>query len=270
MADTPIGLDFISALGMPPVDYIRMAAKLGFAEVSLGPRPITTNPHGYPAWSLTDDAGLRREVKAALADTDLGVSSGEGCFLMEHLPADAHAATLDIFADLGTRTISVVVLDPDAARGAEQAARLVELASVRGMKGAVEFIPGTAVGDLPAAVALVDTVGSDRLGVVIDTMHLFRSGAGVANFAALDPALVAQVQLCDVPLINDAMDYGQEAGHERLSPGEGELPLADFVAAIPAGVPVSLEVPMLSKATAGIGPEERLAPALAATRALFS
>lgn len=270
MAETPIGLDFISALGMPPADYVRMAAKLGFAEVSLAPRPITANPHDYPAWSLPDDPALVREVKEALTDTGLRVSSGEGCFLMEQLPADAHAATLDIFAGLGTRTVSVVVLDPDASRGIEQAARLVELASARGMNSAVEFIPGTIIGGLPAALRLVEQVGSKSLGVVIDTMHLFRSGAGVAELAALDPALVAQVQLCDVPLANDAMEYGHEAGHERLAPGEGELPLAEVAAAIPQGVPVSLEVPMLSKAQAGIGPEERLAPALTATRALLA
>ena len=72
-----------------------------------------------------------------------------------------------------------------------------------------------------------------------------------------------------MPLVNDTMEYGHEAGHERLAPGEGELPLAEVVAAIPHGTPVSLEAPMLSKAQAGIGPEERLAPALAATRALL-
>ena len=175
MAEIPIGLDFISALGMPPVDYIRMAAKLGFAEVSLAPRPITANPHGYPAWSLPEDAALVREVKAALADTGLRVSSGEGCFLMEQLPADTHAATLDIFADLGTRMVSVVVLDPETSRGMEQAARLIELASERGMNSAVEFIPGTIIGDLAAALALIEQVGSNSFGVVIDTMHLFRA-----------------------------------------------------------------------------------------------
>lgn len=32
----------------------------------------------------------------------------------------------------------------------------------------------------------------------------------------------------------------------RLLPGDGELPLAEFLAAIPADVPVSVEAPVLS------------------------
>ena len=32
----------------------------------------------------------------------------------------------------------------------------------------------------------------------------------------------------------------------RLLPGDGELPLAEFLAALPAGIPVSVEAPVLS------------------------
>ena len=32
----------------------------------------------------------------------------------------------------------------------------------------------------------------------------------------------------------------------RLLPGDGELPLADFLAALPEGIPVSVEAPVLS------------------------
>ena len=65
-------------------------------------------------------------------------------------------------------------------------------------------------------------------------------------------------------------DYGDEARHERLSPGDGDLPLADFLAALPWDRIVGLEVPMLGKAMAGIGAKERLAPAIAAARNLLA
>ena len=53
-------------------------------------------------------------------------------------------------------------------------------------------------------------------------------------------------------------------------PGTGELPLADILGSLPRDVVVSLEVPMLAKATAGIGPKERLLPCINAARRLLA
>ena len=100
-------------------------------------------------------------------------------------------------------------------------------------------------------------------------MHLFRSGSTAAHLAAIDPALIAHVQICDTPWTNPAMSYGVEALHHRLPPGEGELPLAEALAVLPKDVVVILELPMLSRAEAGEGPRERLAGAVATTRAML-
>ena len=61
-----------------------------------------------------------------------------------------------------------------------------------------------------------------------------------------------------------------EATFERRVPGEGEMPLGDYLAALPDGVVVSLEVPLRSQAERGIGPEARLRPCVAAARALLN
>ena len=71
-------------------------------------------------------------------------------------------------------------------------------------------------------------------------------------------AMIAYVQLCDVPMPAQTGDYGEEARHERCCPGEGDLPLAEFLAALPADITIGLEVPMISKAAAGIGVREAL------------
>ncbi len=105
--------------------------------------------------------------------------------------------------------------------------------------------------------------------MVIDVMHLFRSGSTAANLATIDPALIAHVQNCDAPWTSPAMSYGAEALHHRLPPGDGELPLAEVLAVLPRDVVVSLELPMLSRAEAGQGPRERLAGAVATTRAML-
>lgn len=82
-------------------------------------------------------------------------------------------------------------------------------------------------------------------------MHVYRSGATSAELAALDPAIIGNIQLRDVPK-NAGLDYGEEAIPHRLPPGEGVLPLADFIAALPTEQPIGLEIPMPGKAEAGI------------------
>ncbi len=54
----PLGLEFISVLAMPPVEFIELAADLGCDGVGMALAPFTANPHGYRAWSLRDDAGV--------------------------------------------------------------------------------------------------------------------------------------------------------------------------------------------------------------------
>jgi hypothetical protein len=61
----------------------------------------------------------------------------------------------------------------------------------------------------------------------------------------------------------------EEALHERLVPGAGELPLSDFLALIPREVVISIEVPQRSLAQAGIGPRERVGACIDAVRAML-
>ena len=47
-----------------------------------------------------------------------------------------------------------------------------------------------------------------------------------------------------------------EASEERVLPGEGEFPLRDILAALPAGVTVGVEVPSLRRHLAGVAPAD--------------
>ena len=72
-------------------------------------------------------------------------------------------------------------------------------------------------------------------------------------------AMIGYAQLCDVPRVSKSPNYADEARYERLPPGEGELPLREFVRVLPSDLIVGLEIPMLARAEQGIGPLERLA-----------
>jgi sugar phosphate isomerase/epimerase len=119
-------------------------------------------------------------------------------------------------------------------------------------------------------LAAIDHVGRPDFRLLIDTMHVLRSGSTPDDVAALDPKLIAYVQLSDAPLAPRFDSYMEEAMFERMVPGEGELPLRELLAVLPDGLVISLEVPQRSLAEAGIGPEARLGHCVEATRALLA
>lgn len=264
-----LGIEFISTLGMNPVDAVRLAADLGVRRLGMAPAPITANPHGFAPWDLRGDPALVRATRVAAEEHGIGIALGEGFVIMPGLSIADAQPVMDIMADLGAPILNAVVIEQDRPRALEEFARFAELAAARGMLASLEFMPLMWPQTLAEAADFVAASGAANARLLLDAMHVFRSGASVADLAALDPAMIAYVQLCDVPMPARTADYGEEARHERLCPGEGDLPLRDFLAALPGDATVGLEVPMVSKALAGVPPREALAYCIAAVRALL-
>jgi sugar phosphate isomerase/epimerase len=99
-------------------------------------------------------------------------------------------------------------------------------------------------------------------GILLDALHFRRFGGTLEQLRSLDPGPLSYAQLCDAPLASpnglprprklprgqstDGTDLQLESRAMRLMPGDGELPLAEFLAALPEGMPVSVEAPVLS------------------------
>jgi sugar phosphate isomerase/epimerase len=265
-----ISIDFLTVLGMPPVEFVNLAADLGCRDISIALAPLLATPLNYPAWSLRDDPALRREVKGALASRGVSISLGEG-FLI-HPGADIRdcAADIDIMCDLGARGFNMCSVDPDLSRSFDQCAALAEMADARGVESTLEFGPIFAIRDLSAALAARRHVGRPTFRLLIDTLHLARAGLGPKDVAALPPDAIGYAQLCDAPLAFTQESYLNEAQFERMAPGEGELPLADIVAALPRNIMLGLEIPMLREAQAGADPHGRIGRCVEATRNLLA
>ena len=97
--------------------------------------------------------------------------------------------------ELGVKRINTVSMDPDLHRTFDEFAILTDMAAARGLETTTELAPSLTVCDLPTALAAVRHVGRPDFRLLIDTMHVIRSGASVADIAALDPQLIAYVQL---------------------------------------------------------------------------
>jgi len=120
-------------------------------------------------------------------------------FGLPPIEARDRAAEFDAFADLGAQRINMVSLDPDMGRTLDQFAITVEMAAERGMQATTEFAPGLTVADLTTALDVIRHVGRPEFRLLIDTMHLIRSGSTPADLAALDPGLIGYLQLSDAP-----------------------------------------------------------------------
>ena len=95
--------------------------------------------------------------------------------------------------------------------------------------------------------------------MLLDALHIQRGGSTLDDVRALEPDLVPCVQLCDGPLAvpetlelpaelplgmkADGSVLQVEARVQREVVGEGGFPLAELLAAVPAGSPISVEVP---------------------------
>jgi len=266
-----LGIEMLSVFGMPPVEYVALTADLGCRYITtglVGFRPL--EKPAYPHFSLRDDHKLRRELLAAMDHRGVSISLGEGLLIAPGVDIRSYAADLDIMAELRIPRINTVSLEPDRARTFDELAGLTALAAERGIATCIEPVVGLSIADLPTALAAVEYVDREEISLLIDTMHVARFGASAEDLRSLPTQRIGYIQLCDTTLQPRMKHYAEEAMYERLAPGEGELPLADMLAALPGDRVVGLEVPMRSRAEAGVSAYDRLLPCVNSARALLA
>ncbi len=253
-----IGIAAGMLLDVPdPADCVAMAADADFG--ALGLRFIGDPP---------DTATLRR-VRQRLDATGLVLLDLEMVrFVPEDRAARVNEQVVATATMLAPRHLTTVVYHDDTGLALEQVGALCDRVNPAGVVPAIEFLPFSGVRTWAAARSLVEAVGVGRAAVLVDSLHVTRSGDVAGSFAGADPALVPYAQFCDAPAEPaDPSDDGlyREAVGGRLLPGEGGLPLVDFLRALPADTPLSVEV-LSDDLMTTMAPAERAAAALTATR----
>jgi sugar phosphate isomerase/epimerase len=106
-----------------------------------------------------------------------------------------------------------------------------DLLADHGCRLAVEFTPYTPLATLDQAKDLCGEIGWDRAGLVLDSLHFFRSGAPWPELTDLQADQVLVVQWSDVPA-QPPDSLVHESRNGRLLPGDGKLPLPELASAI--------------------------------------
>lgn len=260
---TKLGVAHLNALELPPEALIPACAKAGFQATGLRIHPVSAGGVCYP---LPPGSEALRRVKAVLQAEGIGVNEVEFIEISPSFNAADFAWMMEAGAELGASCVTVAGEDPDFARMTANFAALCDLAAPHGLRVDVEFMRWRVVGTLQQAQALVAAAARPNGAILLDSLHLARSGGAPADVRAVPPGMLRAVQVCDGPAVAPATTEGliTEAREARLPPGQGELPLKDLLAALPRDVVFSAEVPMR-----GMDPQARLTLACQATRRLL-
>jgi hypothetical protein len=153
----PLGLEYLTVIGCPALDYVRIAADIGCSHIAFHTRPLDFPGMPPPAPTIFEHKQLRKDVVAAIADHGLAVHLVDGFGFHDRDPRPDHRALLDMSAEIGATRIScglAMELEP----GIEQIARLADEAAPYGFTVLIEGIPTYTVGTLPEALHVVNTV----------------------------------------------------------------------------------------------------------------
>ncbi|GAB3276380.1 TIM barrel protein [Sinomonas notoginsengisoli] len=239
-----LSLAHLSVVDAHPLELIDAAVAGGFNAIGLRIVPPMPTDEIIP---VVGDEKLLAEVIRKKDDCGIMILDTEALWLTPEIRPKDLEPVLETSARLGATNILVVGNDPDPGRQQANYAELCDLAAAHGLTAAVEFIPYCATGTLAGAQDLVLGAGRPNAKFLIDVLHLMRSGDGPEALSALVPEAFAYCQLADLagPRPQTTALLRQEARTDRRFPGEGEAPLAQILDALPPGLPLGVEAPVL-------------------------
>lgn len=204
---------------------------------------------GWPATGLWFEAGewteaTTREVRRRLDDTGVVALDLEPVIMGPD--GDPGDALVDAAAGIGARHVLVASRVPVGAAVVDRFAALCDRAAPAGVVVVLEFLPIFPLAALRDAVAVVTEVGRENAAVLVDALHLARCGASPADVASARGAgtRFPYLQIADASELPPEGGFAgllDEAVHGRLLPGDGGLPLAALLHAVP-DVPLSFEL----------------------------
>jgi sugar phosphate isomerase/epimerase len=227
----------------------RLLSLAAGVQLDVEPANVVTVAHdaGWPAVGIWFDGktwtdSTSREVRQRLDDSGVVALDIEPIIPSED--GDDFADQLvEAAAVIGAQHILFTSRLKDQARTTARYQEVCEMARPHGIKVVCEFLPIFPLNSLPMAKEIVTTSAASNGGVLIDNLHLSRSGSSVEEVSGMPRELFPYLQICDAPSARPT-DFGgllDEALNGRLCPGEGSLPIVELLQAVP-NVPLSFEV----------------------------
>lgn len=242
MTSPRLSLSHLSALETPPHALVTLAAEAGYWAVGLRLNPAAPGAIHYPLRRGGTDLA---ETRCRMQDTGVAIYDVEFIPLTPDIAVETYLPMLEAAAELGARRLNVSGDDPDVSRLAATFAHLCEIAAGFNLAVDLEFMRWRHVGNIQQAHEVVRRAGAANGAILLDALHLIRSGGQPQDLATLAPGLIRSVQLSDAPLAAPPEEgIIEEARNRRLAPGLGELPLLALLRALSDDIDLAVEVPL--------------------------
>ncbi len=257
-------LAHLTAMALPPVELIDVAAKTGYTYVGLRLSRVTPEE---PLYALITDKAAMRETKARLAATGVKVWDIELARMDPSHDAHSYLPMLEATAELGAHHVICQLPDPNRERAHERFATLCDLARPLDITISLEFPWWTETGNLETATTVLNTVKRPNAAMLIDMLHFYRSNSSHEALRALPREWFQFAHVCDghKTIGSDMDSILHEARSHRLFPGDGDFGVKDILACLPDPITYTLEIPGEALA-AEVGFEEYARCALQAAR----
>jgi len=189
--------------------------------------------------------GSARDVGRMVRDHGLEITLFQPFRDFEGMPEPQRSRTFDraerkfdVMQELGTDLVLVCSnVSPVALGGLDRAAadfhELGERAAKRGLRVGYEALAwGRHINDHRDAWEIVRRAGHANIGLILDSFHTLARKIDVGSIRSIPKEKIFIIQLADAPLIS--MDLLHWSRHYRNMPGEGDLPVLDFMRAVAA------------------------------------
>ena len=214
-------------------EKIRAIARAGFDGVEIFENDLIASDHSP------------REVGQMVREAGMFVTLFQPFRDFEGLPEpfrskafDRAERKFDVMQEIGTDLILVCSnVSPHAQGGIDRAAAdlhdLGQRAAKRGLRIGFEALAwGRFVNDHRDAWEIVRRADHGSVGIILDSFHTLSRGIDVGNIRSIPKEKIFLVQLADAPKLQ--LDLLSWSRHFRNMPGQGDLPVADFLEAVRA------------------------------------
>jgi sugar phosphate isomerase/epimerase len=193
------------------------------------------------SWTPATTRAIRQQAR----DAGVELLDCEVAWIMPGSPDPWLTELVQFAAELGARDLLCVSSDPDMAATTAKFQTLVDAAKGTGVRVNLEFGIFTEVKTIHMARAVLEGVEGEAKALLVDTLHWARSGGTAEDLAAIPREWLSYCQPCDAPADGpDTSNFDaiiDDAIHRRIPLGQGGLPLAAMIGALPAHLPLAIE-----------------------------
>jgi sugar phosphate isomerase/epimerase len=214
-----------------PMDYIYATKNAGYEGIGI--RLYRAPGRTYNYNPIVGNPSLMRDVKKAIPDLGLEMYDVYSYYLQPTMEWDIILPSLDFAGELGARYLLVIGDDSEWNRMVDNMGRICEKVKPMGIQVCIEAY-ATCLTPMATAVKFCEDTRQYNVGLCMDPRQGFRDEKEQSNL------LLREVDRSFLPYaqINDSTPYGTNNG---ILPGEGTVPLFEYLDALPQGIDLSTE-----------------------------